>query len=233
MNETFQRRQVEWALWQYFSRGRPVPGKPLKVFATRIKRLLELDRGQAEIMESEVPHARYAFFDVDAEGQGKSIPYSPFNAFCLGVGLDLLDIGFKQSEVVFLLRHIRTDLEKQFDLILAQPPAPRQRMAPEDRPDCPTYEEGGNVWADCRVYLIVRKVEMTEVFPGQEARRRRKEPIIHSPVFCAGINALRDEMHRMNHQDRKALVLELAHTAYMVQGFLFDAPIAKRGRGSA
>ena len=226
----YRRGQIEWALWRFFSVGRADPGTAPVLFLTRIKRLLELDRTSEYPSDSEAPTSRYCFSDVAPEGHGVDVPYTPFNAFVLGLGLDLLDVGFKQSEIVFLLRHIRRDLEREFTKILSNPPSPRQRMAAVDHPECPTYEEDGHSWADCRVFMIVTKVEVTEVFPASTRRSFRNKPLIHAPRFCRGIVALRNELHHMNFRYRKALVLELAEMAVQILGHLDDAPDVKRGR---
>ena len=42
--DSYGRGQVEWALWRFFLQGRQVGPEQQKVFRTRIKRLLELDR---------------------------------------------------------------------------------------------------------------------------------------------------------------------------------------------
>jgi len=229
-NALYRRGQVEWALWRFFSVGRADPGRAPAVFVNRIKRLLELDRTTEDSANSDVPRSRYCFSDVAPEGYGIDVRYTPFNAFVLGLGLDLLDLGFKQGEIVFLLRHIRHDLDREYARIMRSPPSPRQRIAPEDRPACPTYEEGGNGWADCRVFMIVTKVEMTEVFPKPTRRSRDNKPVVLAPRFCRGITALREELHRMNFRYRKVLVLEVAEMAVMIQGQLEDAPEVRRGR---
>ncbi len=102
--DSYKRGQVEWALWRFFLQGRQVGPEQQKVFLTRIKRLLELDRGEDLGAKTETPHARFAFADVAPEGKGTDVDFRPFNAFCLALALDLLDTGFKQSEIVFLLR---------------------------------------------------------------------------------------------------------------------------------
>ena len=227
---TYKRGQVEWALWRSFNFLRSGPEEPPQVFLTRIKRLLELDREGESYEESEVPHSLYAFFDESPEGQGRDASYTPFNAFCLALGLDMLDAGFKQSEIVFLLRHIREELEEQFADILKCPPEPRQRIFAKHRPDCPSYEENGRQFADCRVFAVINKLEIKEIFPGLKGRLQGSQPLFLQPVFCRGIKGLQEELHKMNYNYRKALILELAHTAALVTEFLDEAPLVKRGR---
>ncbi len=229
-SETYKRGQVESTLWEFFRRGRQAGAEPPNVFRTRIKRLLELDRIPAK--KSETPHARYAFADALPEGKGIDVAYRPFDAFCLALALDLLDIGFKQAEIVFLLRHIRDELETRFDQILLSPPAPnRQRIFPKDRPGVPTYvDDRGHKFADCRVFVVINKVEITEIFqaPG---RKSPSAPVIQQPVYCRGIEELRNELRRMSANYRKAVVVEIAEAAAGIADLLPKAPSMKRGRG--
>jgi hypothetical protein len=231
-SEIYKRGQVEWALWRFFLQGRQADPTPPKVFLTRVKRLLELDRGEDLTGKSKVPHARFAFADVPREGKGIDVGYRPFDAFCLALALDLLDIGFKQAEIVFLLRHIRDELETRFEEILrSPPPQARQRVFPKHRPDSPTYDDDrGHKFADPRIFVVIGKVEIKEIFqaPG---RKSPSAPLIRQPVYCRGINELRDEFHRMGASDRKAVVIEIAEAAAGINRLLPQAPTTKRGRG--
>lgn len=223
---TFKRGQVEWALWEYFAGGRIKRASSPKIFATRIKRLLELDRSMKKFPAEKPPRHRFAFHDAEPDGRGIDASYSHFNAFCLAIGLDLLDVGFKQSEVVFLLKYVRADLERQFEWIRRNPVIPRSKIPAEDRPRCPVFEINGIRYADCRVFAVIEKIEVKEAFTTE----RVKVPLILEPIFCRGIEALRNELHTMNFDRRKVLVLELAHTVVMVSEFLEGAPQIQRGR---
>jgi hypothetical protein len=226
-HQTYRRGQVEWALWRLFALTRFSPEAAVPaVFRTRIKRLLELDRETTlQLDQNDVP-VKHAFLNTRPEGTGTDAQYTPFDAFMLAVGLDLLDAGFKQSEVVFLLRCVRPELSKEFSRILRSPPVARMRLPAGDRPGCPSYEENGRRYADCRVFVIIEKLDLKEAFPGAS-----KDPVIFAPEYCRGIENLHKRLHRMNHQRRKALVLEIAHAAALVTEFLATAPLVKRGRG--
>ena len=230
--ECYKRGQVEWALWRFFLQGRQVGPEQQKVFLTRIKRLLELDRGEDLGAKTETPHARFAFADAAPEGKGTDVGFRPFNAFCLALALDLLDTGFKQSEIVFLLRHIRDDLETWFERILRSPPTGRQRIRPQDRPEAPTLlDAGGREYADCRVFVVINKIEIKEIFQLLGGSKLASGPLIMEPVYCRGIEALRNELDRMGPDKRKAMIIEIAHVAAGISGILPDAPVMKRGRG--
>ncbi len=221
---TFKRGQVEWALWRFFTLGKRTSDKPPQKFRTRIKRLLELDRAGTGSADA------YAFLDSDPEGQGVDAEYTPLNAFCLCLAMDMLDAGYKQAEVVFLLQHIRRQLAPQFRRIQASPPAIRQKVAAADRPGCPAYEERGVRWADCRVFMVLEKIELTEVLPVASTGKRIRDPAFLQPTFCRGVAALGRELHHMNFQYRKALVMEVASPAAAIDELLREAPEIKRGR---
>ncbi len=226
--------QVKWAAWRYFTATRL--GAPKAVpppFANRVKRLLELDRKMEKDAMSETRQARFAFHDTPPGGKGAEQAYSPFNVFMLAIGLDFVEAGFKQLEVVFLLRHIRHWLIEHFEWIQNNPPAFRQRLHPKDRPDCPTYQDGRVEVADCRVFLLVDQSEFLELFPGMAENWPKGRPIFLEPAFCRGVEELGVVLSdRMPNRRRKTFVLELAHAAALVPRFLEKSPAFSRGRGS-
>ena len=120
MPQGFKKGQVVKAIWRAFTlRDEPVPA----AFSAKIKKLAELG----------VPL-------TDAErvgGPGADNSYTPYQAFELGIALKLIDAGFKQGEVAFVIKHIRSDLRRAYSDILDSPPAIRERLATEDRPKSP------------------------------------------------------------------------------------------------
>lgn len=230
---TYKRGQVGWALWKYFTFYKEQTDHPPKVFLTRIKRLLELDRSP-EVSRTRRERS-FAFINEDTEGQGTDVEYTPFNTACLAMGLELLDVGFKQHEIVFLLQHLRLDLEEHYLKILKNPPEIRRQKIPAiERPRSPIFEEDGKSFADCRVFTVINKVEFKELVSDQgEKPHKKHHPIFFKPVFCYGITQLHKEFHQMYTRKmtyRKALVLEIAYTVILVKQFLEEAPLIKRGR---
>jgi hypothetical protein len=218
--QSYKRGQVAQALWSAFAAGSAVGPAP-KAFTTRIKRLLEIDR-----QPSSENGTRYAFYSHGPEGLGVDTAFSDRDTFCLAIGLELLDVGFKQQEVVFLLQHTRPELERRFEAIQRAPPAPRQLVLAEERPGSPSYLDGKLHIADCRIFMLVNKIEMTELVPT----RKRGLPVIHRPVFLRGIIELREELHRMNYSYRRTLVLEIAELAVLLMEALSQAEPTRRGR---
>ena len=228
---TYGRGQVEWALWRSFTIGRSSTGNEVpRIFRTRIKRLLEIDR-DLDLSGAEVPpEASYAFAPPPSDQSGDTA-YRSVDAFCLAIALDLLDAGFKQAEVVFLMRYLRPDLESRFADLLTPPSLiSRQRARAKDYPHLPTYKENGQLYADKRLFLVLQKVEMTEIISTVE-RPRYRFPVILEPIFCEGMEALTEALHDLMPNRRRAVtVLELAANAQAIAAFLNEAPTIPRGR---
>ena len=152
-NVTYGRGQAEWALWKGFIFGRNASDEVPKVFKTRVKRLLDVDRDSDFADISAPPTVRWSFVAPPEESGGEAL-YSEVDVFCLGVGLDLLDAGFKQSEVVYLMRYLRKELEARMPLLLSRPSLlSRQRYRPEA--SLPTYTENGTPYADARQFVVI------------------------------------------------------------------------------
>ncbi|MBL8564811.1 MAG: hypothetical protein JNM89_03745 [Hyphomicrobiaceae bacterium] len=219
---TFKRGQVEWALWRALTIGRGFADQPPAVFRTRIKRLLDLDRDNNADEPAFAPHG---------EGQGVELQFTPFDVFCLGIGLDLLDIGFKQGEVVQLIRHLRPELEGWLPHLLARPSLiDRQNHLARQHPDLPTVERKGRApLADSRVFLVLGRIEATEALVETEASGG--EAALLAPIFCAGLDRLREAiLDLMPLRRRVAAVLEITAMAQAVDTFLAKAPTFARGR---
>lgn len=225
MVEAYKRNQAEWALWQFFASNTPA-ALPPKIFLTRIKRLLDLDRSMGHQGDRGLV---FAYFEDDGPGLGAEVAYSPYGVFALALGLDMLDAGYKQAEVVELCRACRGKLERQFRLAIKNPPVPGEHIGVEDRPGCPTYRWLDIDCADCWIFMVMQKVEMTEVLP-QRAPKRRRKAVLMEPGFYRGREALNKELATMPSYYRKAFVMELAETAVQINSHLADAPLVKRGR---
>ncbi|MEQ8694542.1 MAG: hypothetical protein RIC85_04375 [Gammaproteobacteria bacterium] len=118
-DQTHSRGELEIALWQTFTQGDRGP-KVDRTFKGRIQKLLDLDRAGGFGAPSE-----FAFHAAAPPGRGQEVHFTLLDAFCLAIGLDLLDVGFKQSEVVFLLRHLRKDQADKLLAIRSDPPVLR------------------------------------------------------------------------------------------------------------
>jgi hypothetical protein len=229
-NETYGRGQIEWALWCCFTRARARQNDVPQVFRTRIKRLLDIDRDLDLSGQEVAPDSDYAFAAPPAS-DGSETRYHPVDAFCLGVALDLLDSGFKQSEVVLLMRYLRSDFERSFDNLLKSfSPLDRLTHLAADHPDLPAYEKNGVQYLDNRVFMVLQKIELTEILP-RNTRGGKANPVIFEPDFCEGIVALCARLDNLMPLNRRAVtVVELVGMAQAVCEWLSQAPEIRRGR---
>ena len=72
-NVTFGRGQAEWALWKSFTFGRNAPDEVPKVFKTRVKRLLDVDRDSEFADVSAPPPVRWSFVAPPEESGGEAL----------------------------------------------------------------------------------------------------------------------------------------------------------------
>jgi len=222
-NITYRRGQAEWALWQLARSGRSnAPASIPAEFLARIKKLLDLDRGHAR---KELASKVQAFVDADRGRASRDAEFESFDVFCLAIALDLVDAGFLQTEAIQLVRECRAELHGEFEWIIEHyPPATRARCLAKDHPDLPFYEEKGNRIADTCVYMITRKMALTETLA-----KNIGAPAIVAPQFADGRTALAETVS-LSPLVRSALVIEIAGTAKLIEGFLARAPRVTRAR---
>lgn len=231
-NVTYKRGQVEWALWRTFTLARSPGDGPPPIFRTRIKRLLDLDRELDAGSLDVPPPCTSAFVEPAEGGSGVEAQYTPFDAFCLAIALDLLDVGFKQGEIVLLMRHLRDTLADWFDDLLKRPSLiDRQSHPAKHHPGLPSLARSGGraPIADARVFLILNRIEMTELMPAIESRPG--QAVFLEPEVCEGISRLQQRLDALMPRHRRTVIItEIAATAQAVAMFLDAAPLVPRGR---
>lgn len=237
----YKRNQVEEAVWRFMSRDR-AGRDPQAMFRTRIKRLLELDRATAAgaappgVAPPGAAPPRdavtMAFAAAPPAGRGNEARFTAFDTFCLALGLLLLNAGFKQGEIVGLLRHLRPELAAEWERLRHQPAAPRQRIAAEHRPDAPIYREAGLPLADTDVYLVLNRVETTEVFPNFAAGPGHDPGLILEPVLLHGGERLAATLRERAFGFPGHYVVELSIMAALLPPYLDDAAPRRRGPGA-
>lgn len=233
-NQTYKRGQVEWALWRAFTLARSPGDGPPPVFKTRIKRLLELDR-EGDVVDAgdanDPATGTHAFVPTVGGGSGVENQFAPVDAFCLGLALDLLDIGFKQGEIVHVMRHLRPELEHWFPVAVARPSLiDRQNHLARFHPGLPVIDRPGRApLADARVFLVMNRVELTEVLAvGGDSVRA---PVMLAPEICCGMSGLEALLQGMMPLHRRTvIVVEMVAMAQAVAAFLTEAPAMPRGR---
>ncbi len=219
--QTYKRNQVDEALWVTFLEGRKGVIGGEKTFRTRIKRLLEIDRAA----QTTPP----VFCTAGDTGRGVEATFNAHHAFFLAIALDLVNLGFKQAEVVYVVRHTHVLLRGEFDAAISTPDLERHHVAAEDYPDHPRYTHKTIKMADFRIYLLIDRIELTELF--ENISRSKNEPVFRKPFVCRGVDALRDAFHDRFFHDRKTVVLEIGTLARRVNDALKDTKPLRRGPG--
>jgi hypothetical protein len=116
----FKRNQVEEAIALVLEPGSTKPSTELR---TRLKRLLDTDRGLGRNKRSKDPEiANFDFYSTDAGGRGSENWFSDYEAFALLTGLRLMRHGWPQGFVVAILRRVKRELERHYVRSLKQNP---------------------------------------------------------------------------------------------------------------
>lgn len=172
---------------------------------SRIKKLLDLDR----MLSSGPKRTPRAFTEHEGLRQGVDAAYTPFNAFCLALGLELLEAGFKQSEVVLWLRLVRPALETEHTRILATA-----------RPGHHLKEPGKHE----RLYMTVERILQASDLPDLKATGARgNERVAIAPKLHAGSEALALALARSPSTMRRWLVIEYHVLAVRLWNNFVDA----------
>ncbi len=231
-NLTYKRGQIEWALWRSF---RPLGSRdegPPPIFKTRIKRLLDLDRELDVTQLASRPPSDFAFVTSFEGGSGVEAAYAPADVFALALALDLLDVGFKQGEIVYVMRHLREVLDDWYPDLIKRPSLnDRQKRLAAHFPKLPRYEPGPGkaALADARVFLILNRIEITEVLAVAGAKPGHA--VFLQPEVCEGLAALEARLHDvMPLRRRTVILLEITAIAQAVTHYLHEAPVVARGR---
>ena len=117
----YKRNQIEKAIGKVLEPGSARLSSETR---TRLKRLLDTDRGLGRYKRSSDPErAHFAFYTGEALGRGVENWFSDYEAFAVLIGLRLMRHGFSQGVVVRMLRRVKLGLEEQHAIILKQDPA--------------------------------------------------------------------------------------------------------------
>jgi hypothetical protein len=220
---TYRRGQVEWALWKFATIEYPTGEEARTALLGRIKHLLLIDRLGIPFGKTVFRRPiKRALTSGASEGTGVDAEFTAFDAFCIAIALDLLRAGFKQTEVMILMRRLRGLLEHPFQLILDTPPPFRSHLKNPGRQE--------KARTDCHMFLVIERVEAAERVPERGRGRYAKTPLNIEPKICTGMAELSDYLATMDHVFRRAIVFEIANIAARVSEFLAQAPIIKRGR---
>ena len=210
----FKRNQVEEAIALVLEPG---SAKPSSEMRTRLKRLLETDRGLGRNKRSADPEsANFAFYSMDALGRGVENWFSDYEAFALLTGLRLMRHGWPQGFAVAVLRRVKPELEKHHARILKQDRAVlfdeqliRQRAKPGD--------------------LVTDNTDpaFLAVISSDREDRSGSNPI----AICRGQEQLMPSI-RAQGVGQAWTVFELVNSAHALSSALAKTRPRKRGRGS-
>lgn len=226
---TFRLGQVTWALWRFAVLGMSADATPSAIFRSRIKQLITLDRVGLTLSKVKKTTRPQTLTAHKAEGSGTEATYAEFDAFCLAVALELQAFGLKQGDVMLLMGHLRPQLVQEFRNILENPP-PFPTHLNQDG-SWRTKQQKSHAGHDRRVFVVVSRANRSEAFPAfKTSRKAANASIFREPQICHGLDALKAALGKMDHQFRRAFVLEIAQMAARISEFLQHAPVIKRGR---
>lgn len=207
----YKRNQLEEAIARVLEPGTAKPSSELR---TRMKRLLETDRGLGRNKRSaDAERANFAFYGMDAPGRGIEIWFSGYEAFALLVGLRLMRHGWPQGFVVGVLRRVRPELEKHHARILTQDPA---ILFDEQRIREQAKEGDLVVYSTDSVFLVIQR------------REGRAGPI--SSALCCGQEELMPIIRA--EVGIASTIFELTNSVHALSSELARTRPRRRGRGS-
>ena len=210
----YKRNQVETAIGRVFGCGSAKPGSEIR---TRLKRLLETDRGLGRSKRSADPErANFAFYDMDPPGRGVEIWFSEYEAFALLTGLRVMQHGWPQGFAVAVLRHVRPELEAHHDRILKQDPTTlfdQQRIIREAKP--------GDI--------VVGNTDPVFLAIISTGTQDRSGPV--SAAICRGREELMEFIRAKGAVGQGWTMFELVNSAFALSRELAKTKPSKRGRG--
>ena len=225
LSPIYHRNQVESTLWQVFlkRRQRPTNAPVPRVFLNRIKRFLDID---AKIFDSK---SGFAFVSDPGDGLGSTRGFSLYDMFILGLALDFSDAGYPQQDIVFLLQHTRKLFEGHFTQAIAYPTWQRDLRAAKDVPTAPTISSQGIEIADMRMFLVIQKNEILEVFDPKHVDVNKTH--ITVPSIFTGFSELAAFLEQdMGYRQHHHFIVEFAQLAVELRDMIIKAPVTKRGR---
>jgi hypothetical protein len=246
----WRRNQMEAALWRYSVTHRNWGGDwdqlasdiPT-VFRSRVKKLLNMDRIPDLTPWERSDEHTWAFYDAPGEGVGSEDRFSTQHAFLMGIGLDLVNEGLKQSEVVFFLRERKATLTAAFNQIHERPGAIAPVSASNRQHQ--RFDEDGSaepIWldpmhpplADWTAWMVVRRHETKEAYPGFEKRSKgRNIPFFMEPEFYFGLEEVKKQLFTHLSSFRHLILIEIADLALTLPHYLAEIPAIGRGRPPA
>jgi hypothetical protein len=188
-------------------------GQATRRFQARIKKLLDLDRTFSAEATRGSPRA---FTDHAGLKQGVDASYTHFNAFSLALGLELLEAGFKQSEVVLWLRLTRPWIEAEYAQILSG--HFRENFSNDAPIPLPNTRQ--------RCYMSVEHLITPEDLPELKLQSKvtkgKDTPLAIVPKFFEGTDQLGAAIGRAPSDVRRWLIIECRTLAVRLHNALIE-----------
>lgn len=225
----WQRNQMTEALWRYAvtaphwgSDPNRLADQVPKVFQSRVKKMLNLDRIPGMTPWDGLDET-WAFYEEPGQGVGREELFSTFHVFMMSLAIELLNIGIKQSEAIFFLKHMKPTLLKQFRGIqktIDTAPVSGSNRSPQS--------------IQRFVWMVVRRLESQEAHPGfMKKIGEKRVPLFMEPEFFEGFDAVAERFAKQLSVHRHAILIEIADPALALPGYLSQAPVVRRGRSVA
>ena len=232
---TYQRSQVEQAI----ARVDRLAGKDGAIPAalrSNVKRLLDIDRRPRAKKLDSTPE-RFAFHDGGkGPGHGTEVAYKPYHAFALLVGTRLLKAGMPQSRAVMLLRKLRDELERKFNVLAATP----LTQYPDDRPGVAdgkyppsSPEQRAQLARDGFLLHELENMTFLVAQAGPDAEALlvpgpdRRELVTGN---VCDFEELKDRLRFFSHEGQAVTVVELTNALHKLADALTRTQVRRRGR---
>lgn len=188
-------------------------------FNHRIKRLLDLDKTLVESEET----VESAFLTKLLLGQGNDRKFSSYDAFLLGLGLQLMDSGYSQGDIIFALQHLRSDLTDYYaDVINYE----TQKSEPHKNALASQSTKTAAKIADLRAFIIFQRAELKEVYAFEQSSKR---PVFYKPIITFGTEGLFHYLESDTMLYQTHLIIEFSYLARTLKKKLLAAPLSTRG----
>lgn len=223
----YRRNQLEWALWQLVARGDTVGvTQPPKDIGHTIKRLIDVDRQSAIELRSPYPwQHRFAFTAGEPQDRGGENVYRLEEAVSLWIGMQLLEIGLPQTEIIQFLRALKPQLKGALGRIiephLAVIAAARQRGGESAR----KLRRAELLAPAQHVYLMAETINANGVL----TERTRRTASAASNI-CWGKDELIGFIDTYVSRNRRLILVEIANATLSLAYFLQMSPLVRRGR---
>lgn len=227
----FKRNQIDDALVRAIDATFTRLDRP--AILTRLKRLLDADR-KAGPLQADQSIPAYAFYDSEAEGSGRDILFSGYSAWVLFIAYRLMSCGLPQGRAVYLMRHFRELLEREYERLTRMPV---EHLLGIEGTVIATANSTGQEDAIAKGMIVERPEDMVffcihadlDVL-GMVTRMRGNGSEAMPDNICRGVSELEKRLALDGFSNSPTLVIELMNPFVQLNYFLSRTTPARRGR---